>query len=103
MRQYRVQNLEKCKLQFVQMSIVSHNSVLSRNRYSTKLSNIERKRCLMCMMDEKHIPKAEIIDMLSFLIADRGHRFPNARDIWESDLEFVNDYKLQMQKKVSFL
>lgn len=78
------------------------DSILSRNGYSTKKGNLERKQILINMM-ESGIKKEEIIDKLSEFIYFRNERFPEASAIWKEDLEFVNNYKLGTQEIMIFI
>ena len=77
------------------------DSILSRNGYSTGLSDVERKQILINMM-ENNISKAEIKDKLSDFIYYRSYRNPRASEVWKADLEFVNDYKLGSEPIVYF-
>lgn len=77
------------------------DSILSRNGYSTKKSESERKAILVGMM-ESGIKKAEIKDKLSEFIYFRSERNPNASVIWQHDLEFVNSFELELQDTIVF-
>lgn len=78
------------------------DTVLSRNGYSTKLYNVERRKILEHLLSTGISNKAEIKDILTRFIAQRGERYPNAKAIWESDLEFINAYEIDDQKVVYF-
>ena len=54
------------------------------------------------MIDSGKYSKYEIKGVLSRFIKQRGEICPNAANIWREDLEFVNNYKLQNQEKVTF-
>ena len=75
--------------------------ILSRNGYSTKLNDCERKQILINMM-EGGISKAEIKDKLSDFIYHRSERNPYASEIWRQDLWFVNRYELGSEAIVYF-
>ena len=78
------------------------DSILSRNGYKPSDPTNERQRILIEIMEADEHNKEAIIDHLSYLIDDRGHRCHNAIISWLEDLQFVNDYKLSSQKKVKF-
>lgn len=79
------------------------NTVLSRNGYSTKLLATERRRILVKLISSGISSKAEIKDILTRFIRQRGERFPPARAAWSSDLEYVNQYNMDSQEVVRFL
>ena len=77
------------------------DSILSRNGYSSRLPTNERHRIIEELL-MNGVEKWEITEHLSYLISDRGDRFPNARIAWENDLSFVNDFDLYGQEIVKF-
>lgn len=79
------------------------NTVLSRNGYSTQLLSYERRNILSNLIVSGKSSKAEIKDILTRFISQRGKRNPNACAAWESDLEFVNDFDIQNQDVVRFI
>ena len=80
----------------------AEDSILSRNGYLAKYSDAVRHRALICMM-ENGITKAEIKNKLTEFIELRGERCHNAVIVWQEDLQFVNQYKLEREQKVRFI
>ncbi len=78
------------------------DTVLSRNGYSTGLYTVQRQNILTDLIVSGKSSKAEIKDILTRFIVQRGERCPNAREKWESDLEFVNRFGLYEQPVVEF-
>lgn len=79
------------------------DTVLSRNGYSTQLYSSERQRILASLIVSGKSSKAEIKDILTRFISQRGNRFPNACVDWSSDLEFVNEFDIKAQDVVRFV
>lgn len=80
----------------------NQDTVLSRNGYSTKLYNNERRNILEYLISSGESSKAEIKDILTRFIAQRGERNPYAKIVWESDLEYVNAYEIDTENVVVF-
>ena len=78
------------------------DTVLSRNGYSARLSTSERQRILVNLILSGESSKAEIKDILTRFISQRGNRCPYAKPAWENDLKFVNEYNLENQDLVRF-
>ena len=79
----------------------AEDSILSRNGYLAEYSTVVRHRARECMM-EHGISKAEIKNKLTEFIELRGDRCHRAVFIWTEDLEFVNDYCLESERKIVF-
>ena len=63
--------------------------------HSLDLSSARRKKILAVLVDNDVLTKSEIISYLDFFINQRKHqsRFEKAIEKWESDKEFIEDYK----------
>lgn len=79
----------------------AEDSILSRNGYLAEYSTEIRHRALECML-ENGISKAEIKNKLTEFIELRGDRCHRAVFIWMEDLEYVNDYCLESERKIVF-
>lgn len=79
------------------------DTVLSRNGYSAQKNTYERRRIITDLIVSGKSSKAEIKDILTRFINQRGSRYPNACAAWSSDLEFVNEFDLKAQDIVRFV
>ena len=79
------------------------DTVLIRNGYSTQKPTYERRKIIANLIASGKSSKAEIKDILTRFISQRGNRFQNACAAWSSDLEFVNEFDIQNQKVVRFI
>lgn len=77
------------------------DSILSRNGYFAEYSDEVRHRALECML-KNGITKAEIKNKLTEFIELRGERCHRAVYIWMEDLEYVNEYWLDIERRVVF-
>ena len=80
----------------------NNDSILSRCGYRAQPSDSDRERqsVLRFIMDSGKATKAEIVEMLSFLLRDRGDRCFEARYKWEKDIDYTNNYNVKLQKHI---
>ena len=85
---------------FVNGMKLAQESVLMQYGYSVSqeesLTSARRKKILALMIDNDVLTRNEIISYLDFFINQRKnqHRFEKAIEKWESDREFVSEYKV---------
>lgn len=78
---------------------LAQESILMQYGYNVSqledLSSARRKKILAVLVDNDVLTKSEIISYLDFFINQRKHqsRFEKAIEKWESDKEFIEDYK----------
>ena len=77
-------------------------SLLHRFGYNANENSRENERhaILKHLLDTGRFEKYEIINHLSFLISMNGNRCYKAKPKWETDIQFVTDYRLSEQKIV---
>lgn len=75
------------------------NTILSRHGYSTKLDRYERLQRIDEILKSGG-SKAEVKDCLTRFIQQRGMRCPSAKVKWQSDLEYVNEFNLSVERKI---
>ena len=59
------------------------------------MTSARRQKILALLVDNKVLTRSEIISYLDFFINQRKHqyRYEKAIDKWESDREFISEYK----------
>lgn len=78
---------------------LAQESILMQYGYNVSqvegLSSARRKKILAVLVDNDVLTKSEIISYLDFFINQRKHqnRFEKAIEKWESDKEFIEEYK----------
>ncbi len=78
---------------------LAQESVLRQYGYSVSqeegLTSATRRKILALLVDNKVLTKNDIISYLDFFISQRqyNHKFEKAIDKWESDREFISEYK----------
>lgn len=78
---------------------LSQESVLMQYGYTVSqeegLTSARRRKILALMIDNGVLTRSDIISYLDFFINQRKnqHRFEKAIEKWESDREFVSEYK----------
>lgn len=79
------------------------DTILSRNGYSALKNTPERRKIITHLITSGKSSKAEIKDILTRFISQRGNRSPNGLAAWSSDLEFVNEFDIEAQDVVRFV
>lgn len=78
---------------------LAQESILKQYGYSVSqeegLTRARRQKILALLVDNKVLTRSEIISYLDFFINQRKHqyRYEKAIDKWESDREFISEYK----------
>lgn len=67
---------------------------------SDGMTDLERQKLLVRIIENKFMSKSEIIDWLAYLIEDRGNRCQNACIKWKQDLKFVQSYNISRKRPV---
>lgn len=68
-------------------------SILGRFGYSTKKRSEQRYSIIDFVLEYKYASKAELVNLLSWLIRFNGARTHEAKLVWERDIMYINQKK----------
>ena len=71
---------------------LADKSILGRFGYSITKSEEQRHSIIDLVLEKKYSTKAELVNLLSWLIKFNGVRSLNAKNIWQKDIMYINYY-----------
>lgn len=85
---------------------LNQNSIITLYGYTAKkdvLTKDERQKILTFILEQKIATKAKILEILSHSIRFNGKKSGNEMAVskWRADMDFVNNYKIDSQRKVN--